>query len=99
MANAIRSKHQLTIRDGKGRKDRFTLIPDRLIQLLTIQLTRTKRQHEADLRRGAGHVELPYALARKYPSASTEWPGNGCSRRRARTITSSWRRFADITFM
>jgi len=64
---------QITVRDGKGEKDRITMLPARLKQALTRQLQKTKVIHEEDLRAGYGEVFLPYALARKYPSAPKQW--------------------------
>ena len=64
---------ELIVRDGKGRKDRRTLIPQRLVPALQAHLDRVRRRHEADLREGAGSVALPDALDRKYPAASREW--------------------------
>jgi integron integrase len=66
-------QHQLTIRDGKGAKDRVTMLPDRLIQPLAEHLVLVRRLHQDDLERGAGAVYLPTALDRKFPNASTEW--------------------------
>jgi integron integrase len=64
---------ELTVRDGKGRKDRVTVLPDRLVPLLKQHLERVERQHRRDLEGEAGYVALPDALARKYPSAPREW--------------------------
>ncbi len=64
---------QITVRDGKGAKDRVTMLSDRLIAPLQEQIERAKLIHAQDLRAGYGHVYLPYALERKYPSASHEW--------------------------
>jgi integron integrase len=64
---------ELIVRDGKGRKDRRTVVPQRLVPALRAHLDRVGRLHEADLRDGAGSVTLPDALDRKYPSASREW--------------------------
>ncbi len=64
---------QITVRDGKGGKDRFTVLPASLAEPLQRQLERTRALHELDLREGFGHVHLPYALARKYPVADREW--------------------------
>jgi integron integrase len=66
--------HQIVVRDGKGAKDRVTALPAIAKAALAQHLQRVKRQHEADLARGAGWVELPWALARKYPNAGREWP-------------------------
>src|SRR5262245_33521403 len=60
---------QLTIRDGKGHKDRATMLPASVKAELSAHFERGQRQHEGDLRHGAGWVELPGALLRKYPNA------------------------------
>lgn len=65
--------HQIVVRDGKGEKDRFTMLPDSLVQPLTKHLQRVKVLHEQDLANGFGTVYLPYALERKYPNANREW--------------------------
>ncbi len=65
---------ELFVRDGKGRKDRVTVLPGRLIPSLRAHLLRVRRQHQADLEGHAGYVALPDALARKYPGACHEWP-------------------------
>jgi integron integrase len=64
---------QILVRDGKGFKDRITMLPDQLRDPLRIHLERVRRIFEADLNRGIGGVHLPYALERKYPSAAREW--------------------------
>ena len=64
---------QVLIRDGKGEKDRITMLPQSLVESLHAQLRRAKQLHELDLREGYGEVHLPYALARKYPRAGFEW--------------------------
>jgi integron integrase len=64
---------QLIVREGKGHKDRVTMLPASLVEPLTRQLERVKALHETDLREGYGSVYLPYALARKYPNAEKEW--------------------------
>lgn len=64
---------QITVRDGKGGKDRFTILPEKLVEPLQKQLRTAKMMHEQDLNRQLGNVELPFALARKYPNASREF--------------------------
>jgi integron integrase len=64
---------QITIRDGKGAKDRVTMLPASLKVKLEDHLREVKRLHASDLRVGSGRVYLPYALARKYPKAAEEW--------------------------
>ncbi len=66
--------NQIVVRDAKGAKDRVTILPTVAKRALAEHLQRVKRQHEADLARGAGWVELPWALDRKYPNAGREWP-------------------------
>src|SRR5712691_5801840 len=68
------ARNQLTVRGGKGDKDRMTMLPAVVKTELTRHLELAKQQHEADLRHGAGWVELPSALSRKYPNAGREWP-------------------------
>ena len=65
--------HQLFVRDGKGAKDRATMLPTSLTEPLGRHLERVKQQHDADLANGFGSVGLPKALARKYPNAPKEW--------------------------
>ena len=67
------TRRELIVRDGKGSKDRITLLPDKLIQPLQTQLERVKVIHQQDLQKGFGAVYLPYALERKYPNANREW--------------------------
>ncbi len=64
---------QLTVRSGKGDRDRVSLYPTAAHGPVNEQLLRVKRLHTRDLARGAGHVPLPSALARKYPQAAREW--------------------------
>jgi len=64
---------ELTVRDGKGRKDRITLLPASIRSDLAAHLATIRAQHQRDLARGAGSVELPHALDRKYPRAAWEW--------------------------
>lgn len=65
--------HQITVRDGKGEKDRITVFPEPLVEPLREHLIRVKSLHESDLAQGLGRVYLPYALAAKYRNANTEW--------------------------
>ncbi|MBA3963305.1 MAG: integron integrase [Chthoniobacterales bacterium] len=64
---------QITVRDGKGGKDRVTMLPVNLAGPLELHLARVHAQHEDDLREGLGSVYLPDALARKFPNAEREW--------------------------
>jgi integron integrase len=65
--------HQLIVRDGKGEKDRATVLPDSIVSELQTHLQDVKALHEKDLREGYGEVALPYALNVKYPHAGREW--------------------------
>ncbi len=64
---------QLTVRDGKGAKDRVTVLPAALVQPLTTHLLRMQERHAVAVGRGFGGVELPFALRRKYPRAEFDW--------------------------
>ncbi len=64
---------QITVRNGKGMKDRVTSFPETLAPLLNSHLQSVKVQHEKDLSDGYGAVYLPNALARKYPNANKAW--------------------------
>lgn len=66
--------NQLIVRDGKGQKDRGTLLPQRVQEPLRLHLARVKALHDEDLALGFGRVYLPFALARKYPQAASAWP-------------------------
>jgi integron integrase len=65
---------EIFVRDGKGRKDRVTVLPARLAPRLEAHLERVQSQHLSDVEGTAGYVALPDALARKFPNASREWP-------------------------
>ena len=70
----------LIVRDGKGQKDRVTLLPRMLRTLLGLQVESVRARHAADLAEGFGRVHLPFALAWKYPNADRElaWQLVGC---------------------
>lgn len=67
------SRHEIVVREGKGNKDRVTMLPVALAAPLKQHLERVKALHEKDLADGYGEVYLPNALARKYPNAGREW--------------------------
>jgi integron integrase len=67
------AQHQILVRDGKGEKDRVTMLPESVVVPLQDHLRIVKRTHEEDLAKGHGAVYLPYALERKYPNANKEW--------------------------
>jgi integron integrase len=64
---------RIVVREGKGDKDRVTVLPEALRQDLEMHLKRVKLLHEQDLAEGFGTVFLPHALARKYPNAERQW--------------------------
>jgi integron integrase len=64
---------RITVRDGKGGKDRITMLPVNVAKSLERHLQKMKAQHEQDLEDGFGRVHLPDALQRKYPNAAGEW--------------------------
>jgi integron integrase len=67
------AQHQLIVREGKGLKDRLTLLPAQLVEPLQAHLLWVKQLHQSDLGKGYGAVYLPFALERKYPTAHKEW--------------------------
>jgi integron integrase len=78
---------QITVRDGKGQKDRHTMLPKSLIEPLQLQMEKAQRLHKQDLAMGYGTVDLPYALAQKYPNAHQEW--------KWQFVFPSWKRSVD----
>lgn len=67
------ARREVTVRAGKGMKDRRTMLPESVIEPLQKHLQEVKQLHKKDLVRGYGEVYLPYALAQKYPNAAKEW--------------------------
>jgi len=65
--------NEITVRGGKGDRDRVTVLPERFKGALLHHLAAVRQQHERDLAEGAGWVELPGALGLKYPHAGREW--------------------------
>jgi integron integrase len=68
------AERRITVRAGKGNKDRTVMLPASLATQLTLLREERRRWHDADLAEGCASVDLPNALARKYPNASREWP-------------------------
>ena len=64
---------EITVREGKGDKDRVTMLPQAVIPSLQEHLRHVQTIHQQDLADGYGRVELPHALARKYPNANRRW--------------------------
>ncbi|MCL2020631.1 MAG: integron integrase [Betaproteobacteria bacterium] len=67
------TRREILIREGKGSKDRVTVLPENLVLPLQKHLTRVKTLHDADIAAGFGEVYLPDALAHKYPRAARQW--------------------------
>lgn len=67
------AQQQIVVRDGKGSKSRVTMLPASIAAELRDHLVGVQRQHQRDLSRGFGAVNLPFALERKYPNANREW--------------------------
>jgi integron integrase len=67
------ARNEIIIRDGKGQKDRVTVMPASLVGSLKQHIARTRAIHDLELSEGRGDVYLPDALARKYPKAPWEW--------------------------
>jgi integron integrase len=67
------ARKEILIRDGKGYKDRVTMLPDALVAVLKTHIAKVKALHEQDLAEGYGEVYMPMALAKKYPSAARDW--------------------------
>jgi len=64
---------QIVVRDGKGAKDRVTVLPQGLVEPLRAQLAIRRATYDVDLARGAASVWMPDALDRKYPGAASQW--------------------------
>lgn len=64
---------QITVREGKGNKDRITILPASVESRLQLHLEDVRIQFEKDLKEGGGYVRLPKALGRKYPNADHAW--------------------------
>ncbi len=67
------ARGEILVREGKGFKDRVTMLPQSLMLPLREHLVRVRELHQCDLAQGLGEVYLPFALARKYPNAAREW--------------------------
>jgi integron integrase len=66
-------RREILVRDGKGAKDRVTMLPAVLVQPIRVQLEAARALHRRDVVHGFGEVYLPFALDRKYPGASRQW--------------------------
>ena len=67
------ARREIVVREGKGNKDRVTVLPENLMAPLQAQLQKARVLHEKDLAAGLGRVYLPHALAAKYPQADQSW--------------------------
>ncbi|MGH9891347.1 MAG: integron integrase, partial [bacterium] len=67
------TRGEILVREGKGKKDRVTMLAAAVSRPLLKHLERVRRIHEGDVAAGLGRVQLPNALARKYPNADREW--------------------------
>jgi len=65
--------NQIVVRDGKGEKDRITILPDSIKEYLKNHFREIKLVHEKDIKKGFGEVVLPYSLQKKYPNAGKEF--------------------------
>ena len=66
-------RREIVVREGKGARDRVTMLPESIAEPLRVHLARVQKLHQSDLATGFGEVYLPFALARKYPNAGREW--------------------------
>jgi integron integrase len=66
-------RREILVRDGKGAKDRITVLPRGVVRALGAHLREVRTIHEQDLEEGFGAVWMPFALARRYPAAPREW--------------------------
>jgi integron integrase len=66
-------RRELTVRQGKGDKDRITMLPQSVLGPLQRHLAKVESIHKKDLEEGYGRIDMPDALARKYPNANREW--------------------------
>ena len=67
------TRHEIIVREGKGFKDRVTMLPEVVVASLKVHLVKVKALYEEDLVQGFGEVYLPFALDKKYPNAGREW--------------------------
>lgn len=67
------ARHEIIVREGKGFKDRVTMLPESIVASLQAHLLKVKALHQEDLAAGYGEVYLPFALDKKYPNAGREW--------------------------
>jgi integron integrase len=86
---------QIQVRNGKGDKDRVTIMPEALVQPLQSHLLKVRQLHDIAARKGYAGVEIPFALERKYPQAPRQWGWQYVFPARSPTRdprTNTWRR-------
>lgn len=91
-------RNEIVVRDGKGQKDRVTVLPESAKEPLMQHLRRVQKLHEQDVKHGAGRVALPDAICRKYSNADREWGWQYVSPPLHSTLTETMELSADITF-
>lgn len=78
------TRREIIVREGKGNKDRVTMLPESTVEPLKLHLAKVKLLHAQDVAAGVAGVYLPFALAKKYPNAGREWgwiaPAHPCAR-------------------
>ena len=67
------SSNQIIVRDGKGNKDKITMLPELIKISLNEHLIQVRTIHNLDIKAGFGRVNMPYALSKKYPNSAKEW--------------------------
>jgi integron integrase len=72
------ARHEILVREGKGFKDRVTMLPEAVVAPLKAHLVKVKALHNEDMAEGFGEVYLPFALDKKYPKAGREWGWQYC---------------------
>jgi site-specific recombinase XerD len=90
---------QIVVRDGKGRKDRITMLPKVIEDLMRKHIDKVKIIHDRDLEEGFGEVYLPYALERKYPNANKELGWQYVFPSRKRSLDPLSEKYVNITLM
>jgi integron integrase len=83
------TRNEILVRNGKGAKDRVTMLPDSLKTELISHLAKVKALHDRDRAEGWGEVSMPNALDRKYPNGSTDWSWQWVFPQERRWINSS----------
>ena len=93
------ARNEITIHDGKGSKDRITMLPESFKLPLQEHFKKVKKIHEKDLSEGWGRVQMPGALDRKYPNAPRNGTGNRSFRRKTDGLIPGQRNSGAITLM